>query len=121
MNDVVRLDAIVKSELERISQAELVSTIRSLLVPPRCELRPWDYGTPGMAYPCWVVLEHIPSNTAIAYSEHGFGPSSPWGMLFIHGPHMSMGMDSQWYVSLEDAVRESRAWEGTNPPGYEVG
>jgi hypothetical protein len=31
-----------------------------------------------------------------------------------------MGMDSGWYAYLEDAVRESMAWEGENPPGYEV-
>ena len=44
----------------------------------------------------------------------------PWGLLFMSGEYMSMGMDSQWYVSLEDAFRESSAWEGENPPGYEV-
>jgi hypothetical protein len=50
-----------------------------------------------------------------------FGPRDPWGLLFIAGRHLSMGMDSGWFISLEDAVRASMAWDGKNPPGYEVG
>jgi hypothetical protein len=80
---------------------------------------PWDHGEPGDTYSCWSVLEHHASNTAIAYCEQGFGPTYPWGLLFIRD-HLSMGMDSQWFTSLEDAVRESMAWDGVNPPGYEV-
>jgi hypothetical protein len=33
---------------------------------------------------------------------------------------MSLGMDSGWFAMLEGAVRESMAWDGDNPPGYEV-
>ena len=114
------VDVLVEREVGSIEQAEVVALIRSLRVPTRCELRPWDYGKPEEAYPCWIVLEHPASNTAIAYCEVGFGPGSPWGLLFIKGPHLNMGMDSGWYAYLEDAVRESMAWEGENPPGYEV-
>ncbi len=114
------VDALVEREVRRIAQAELVSLIGSLRVPTRCELRPWDYGEPEEVYPCWIVLEHPTSNTAIAYCEEGFGPRDPWGLLFIKGPHSSIGMDSGWFASLEDAVRGSTAWEGENPPGYEV-
>ena len=114
------VDALLEREVRRITQKELVALIRSLRVPTRCELRPWDYGEPGQTYPCWVVLEHPASNTAVAYCEEGFGPGDPWGLLFIDGPHLSMGMDSGWYASLEDAVRESMAWDGVNPPDYQV-
>jgi|SRR5882672_7303057 len=114
------VDALVEREVGRIAQADLASLIGSLRVPTRCELRPWDYGEPEEAYPCWIVLEHPASNTAIAYCEEGFGPRDPWGLLFIKGPHSSIGMDSGWFASLEDAVRGSMAWEGENPPGYEV-
>ena len=99
------IDALVAEQIARISQPDLVQAIRRLLVPARCEHRPWDYGARHQTYPCWVVVEHRPSNTAIAYSEWGFGPSSPWGLLFLSGPHLSMGMDSQWFVSLEEIGR----------------
>jgi len=67
---------------------------------------------------CWTVLEHQPSGTGIAYCEEGFGPDFPWGLVFLSGPHMSMGMDSAWFASLEDAVRKSPAWQGEDPPAY---
>jgi hypothetical protein len=112
---------IVETEIAKISQPDLVALIRKLAAPIRCEQRGWDYGKPNEEYPCWIFAEHPESNTAFAYTEHGFGPSSPWGLLFIKGPPMSMGMDSGWFVSLEDLFRESIAWEGTNPPGYSAG
>jgi len=114
------IEALVAQQVTRISQPDLVATLCPLLVRPRCEQRPWDYGAPGQTYPCWVVVEHEPSNTAVVFCESGFGPSYPWGLLFLRGPHLSMGMDCQWYVSLEEAFRDSKAWEGENPPGYQV-
>ena len=77
----------------------------------------WD---PRADYVCWTILEHRPSGTGVAYREEGFGPEFPWGLVFLSGPHMNMGMDSAWFASLEDAVRESRAWDGENPADYEV-
>lgn len=115
-----KVSFLAERELQRISQPELVSLIQQLRVEPRCELREWDYGELGEAYPCWIVLEHKDSNTGVAYCEQGFGPATPWGILFLSGPHMSIGADFSWFVSLEDAVRECSAWEGPNPPGYEV-
>ena len=115
------IQVFVEAEIARISQPELVPRIRELLVSIRPELRDWDYGAPGERYPCWIFAEHRESNTAFAYSEYGFGPNSPWGLLSIDGEHMSMGMDCGWFTSLEDQFRGSMAWEGRNPPGYEVG
>jgi hypothetical protein len=114
------IDTLVAEQFARISQPDVVKSLRPLLVKPRCEQRPWDYGTPDQTYPCWIVAEHRPSNTAIAFCESGFGPSCPWGLLFLNGPHLNMGMDSQWFISLEEAFRDSMAWEGENPPGYQV-
>jgi hypothetical protein len=119
ISDRADADNLVESQINAITQTDLVTLIRSLRVPARCENRPWDYGKPGETYPCWIVLEHQASNTAVAYCAEGFGPTYPWGLLFIRD-HLSMGMDSQWFASLEDAVRESMAWDGVNPPGYEV-
>jgi hypothetical protein len=113
------IEELVARELSTITQPELVALIKSLRVSPRKEDRPWDYGAPGQTYPCWIVLDHSASNTAVAYCAEGFGPRCPWGLLFIKD-HPSIGMDSSWFVSLEDAVRNCMAWEGEDPPGYEV-
>jgi hypothetical protein len=73
-------------------------------------MRPWDYGRPGEAFPCWLVPEHQASNTGIAYCEQGFGPRCPWGLLFLEGTeHMSMGMDSAWFEYFLEACFEFKA------------
>jgi len=84
--------------------------VRALLIEPMCQLRAWDYGAVGDAYPCWLTLAHRPSNVGIAYCESGFGPRNPWGLLFIDGTeHMSMGIDSGWYSRFLQAYFESPA------------
>lgn len=113
------VDRLFEKEVARITQPDLLELIKRLRVPTRREERPWNYGKGDEAYPCWIVLDHPGSNTCIAYCEQGFGPRSPWGLLFIKN-HLSIGMDSGWFASLEEAVRDSMAWEGENPPGYEV-
>ena len=114
------VEKALETELARIAQPELAACIRKHLVPLRCESREWDYGSPGLSFPCWIFAEHQASNTAFAYCEQGFGPGDPWGLLSIQGEHMSIGMDSGWFASLEGAFRDSMAWDGVDPPGYQV-
>jgi len=111
---------LVEDELKRIADPQLIARIRELLVVPSPVERAWDYGVEGEQFTCWTVLEHQPSNTGIAFCSQGFGPSYPWGMVFLSGPDMNIGMDCQWYASLEDAMRNTMAWDGPNPPGYEI-
>lgn len=105
------LSSLVESEIRKIGDARVAAHIRQLLVTPRPVYRQWDYGQPGEAYLCWSVLEHPASNTGICYCESGFGPRSPWGLVFLSGspPEMSMGMDAAWYTSLEEAYFECSA------------
>jgi hypothetical protein len=110
----------IERELKAIHDPSLLDLIRKLLVEPYAVERDWDYGAPGQKYVCWTVLEHQASGTGVAYCEEGFGPDYPWGLVFLSGPAMNIGMDSAWFASLEDAVRESRAWDGENPADYEV-
>jgi hypothetical protein len=103
------LTALIESELSEIKDQRVLCDIRSLLVTPEPQMRPWDYGMPGEAYPCWIVLAEKSSNTGIAYCESGFGPAMPWGLLFLQGSaHMSMGMDSSWFERFLDAYFESQ-------------
>jgi hypothetical protein len=92
------ITALVEAELAQITRPELAARIRALLVAPRCEERPWDYGAIEQTYPCWIIAEHPESDTAFAYCAHGFGPGSPWGLLAISGPHDTMGMDAGWFI-----------------------
>ena len=114
------VSSLVQKELDHITDPALLNRIRELLVTPYPVERNWDYGKVGERFICWTVLEDPPSNTGIAYCEQGFGPSDPWGLVFLSGEYMSIGMDSRWFLTLESAMRESRAWHGTNPENYEV-
>jgi hypothetical protein len=106
---------ILEEALAMIEDQEILSAIKPLLVEPREEPCEWDYGEPGESYTCWIFLEHPDSGTGIAYSEEGFGPDRPWGLVDLSKP--GFGMDSGWYSSLEDAFCDSwadpglRIWE----------
>ena len=106
----IQIATLVRKEIADISDRVLREALEKLLVDPYCTERAWDYGDEGQTYPCWIVLEHPASNTGIAYCAEGFGPSDPWGLVFLSGEHMSIGMDSAWFANLEDAFRESAAW-----------
>jgi hypothetical protein len=105
------VEELLSGEIAKIREPKLVALIESLKVPSRKEDRPWDYGPPGQTFPCWIFLEHPPSNTAIAYCSEGFGPRCPWGLLFIN-THLSIGPDSSWFVTLEETARNCMAWDG---------
>jgi hypothetical protein len=107
--DSESVERLVFEEIRRASTSQRASLMKKLLVPPRCELRPWSYGAPGEMLPCWIVAEHRSSNTAVAYCDRGFGPRAPWGLLSMDGAHMNMGQDSGWFASLEEAVMDSCA------------
>jgi len=110
--DADALKTLIEQELEHLSDARVIAHVRSLLVEPKVVLRSWDYGTPGQQYPCWDVLHHDETNTAIAYCESGFGPRCPWGLLWMESEerrYMSMGMDSGWFPTFLEAFLESFA------------
>jgi hypothetical protein len=115
-----KISALVAEQLAQITDPVLAERIKELLVTPYAVDRKWDYGVEGQSFACWTLLEHQPSNTGIAYCAEGFGPGYPWGLVFMSGQHMNIGMDSGWYPTLDAAMRASMAWEGPNPEGYEI-
>jgi hypothetical protein len=115
------VDEILVSEISKIAQPDLITTIESRRITPRSEIRDWDYSPKDAQYECWVCVEDISSKSCVAYCQEGFGPTYPWGLLELHGDNASLGMDAQWYRTLEDAVRAASFWAGINPIGYEAG
>jgi hypothetical protein len=102
------LKALIEDELASVSDARVIAHVRGMLVEPYALQCGWDHGEPGQQYPCWVVLTD--GYPAIAYSEYGFGPRSPWGLLCAPvGERQSVGMDSGWFTTFLDAFFESMA------------
>jgi hypothetical protein len=102
------LTAQIERELARLNDRRVIAHIRERLVPPKSQMRPWDYGTPGEAYPCWFAFEDKPINAGIACCESGFGPRTPWGLMSLEGAkYPSLGMDSNWFGCFLEAYFES--------------
>jgi len=108
--DLKRMQEIFAEELAKVRDTRAPERIRKLVIPPTPVHSAWDYGPPD-SYVCWTVLEHQESATAIVYCAEGFGPRCPWGLVFIGPAASSMGMDSGWFSSLEDGLKDSSAWE----------
>ena len=106
-----QINSLVEAELKTVSDRRVIEHIESLLVQPQPILRQWDYGEPNDKFICWPVLDHEDSNTGIAYSEFGFGPTYPWGLVQLSGSEndKSIGMDCGWFPSFIEAYFESFA------------
>jgi hypothetical protein len=103
------LKRAIESELATLSDTRVVEHVRARLVKPCVVPIGWDYGEPGQQYPCWIVLYDPRSNCEIAYSEHGFGPRCPWGLVNSKADDPRMGKDSGWFTRFLDAFFESFA------------
>jgi len=106
------VQALISIEIERISEPTLADVIRTFLVPPRMELRTWDWSNDYPQLPTWVVAESQRYDYGIVYSDNGFGPDNPWGLVF--SSHTNFGADYCWYSSLESAFLQSRLVEETS-------
>lgn len=105
--DQHHVQILVREQLRHIADSGQRTRIEALLVTPHCVFLDWDYGEPGEQYPGWMVIEHAKSDTGIAYCEHGFGPECPWGLVGLQPSDRSMGMDSGWFRTLEEAFGDS--------------
>jgi hypothetical protein len=97
--------ALAAEQLATIRDAVVRDALRALLQTPSRHLRDWDYGVAGEQFECWAVAVDPESDTALVYSEHGFGPVHPWGL--VSASERRFGMDSGWFLRLEDAFVDS--------------
>jgi len=100
------IQVLVESELAKIQDANVLDGIRTFLVEPRLEMRVWNWHKPYREYPVWVVAESSVYDYGIVYSDYGFAPEHPWGLVF--SSHNDFDTDDGWLPSLEAAYRDSR-------------
>lgn len=124
--DVV--SALIREELAGVSDPVLRQHIAGTLIPPRLIDCAWDYHTWGNGeptYPCWIVASEAnrgevdaKRGVAIVYSEHGFGPRLPWGLIWMPQPEdtqpPSMGPDSSWFFTFLEAFEDGFVWPPPN-------
>ncbi|MGD0940862.1 MAG: hypothetical protein ABR905_14240 [Terracidiphilus sp.] len=100
---------LVEAELRKIANASIVQGLQTFLVEPRIEMRTWEWGKPLADYPVWIVAESSRYDYGIVFSDYGFAPGHPWGLVFLS--HNEFNADYCWYPTLEDAYKDSRLLE----------
>lgn len=101
MTSAIEVRERVAAELAAIKDDVAREGLRSLLVEPERHVREWDYGPPGKLFDCWYVAKDPTTAMALVYSEHGFGPREPWGI--VSTSDRAFGVDAGWFLRLEDA------------------
>lgn len=104
---------MVRKQIASIADPARREALVARLVPPTFHSRTWSYG-PGH-FQCWVVARDSTRGIVLVHATGAF--SDPWGCLDAHSD--DLGMDSDWFASLDDAFIQS-TWDGPLPPGYVV-
>ncbi len=94
------IKALVQKQILLIKDPIVKSGLELMLTEPTKHLRDWDYGDKGEQFECWTIAIDNLHDTSIVYSDFGFGPSRPWGLVFTSKPWI--GMDSGWFDNLEE-------------------
>lgn len=103
------VSVLVESEIRSFADPETAAGIRGFLVGPRVEMRTWGWHQPIRKYPVWIIAESSKYDYGIAFSDYGFAPQNPWGLVFLS--HSGFDADYCWYPTLESAYRDSRLIE----------
>ena len=103
--DQVAIQKLLVVEKKRFQNACALKRFSELEVEPEADRLKWDYGRE--TFDCFIVLKDIQTNTGIVYSEFGFGPQNPWGLVFLS--KMQSGMDSGWFNNLFDCFMDTPA------------
>ncbi len=104
-----RIQSLVASQSALIKDRGTRDALLSCLVEPQPQTLEWPYGGGLETYQCWVVAELTPSGAAIGYSEQGFGPRAPWGLIWLDDANP--GQDSGWFRTLHEAYLDSFGWQ----------
>jgi hypothetical protein len=104
--------ALVRDDMRALHDARVAAHVTSLLLaPPRPLLFAWPFGSGGERFDGFLVLDHPPSGTGIAYCRDGLGPEAPWALIFTTGlgSPPSTGRPDESYPRFLDAYFESKA------------
>ena len=103
------VQALVDREIAKIGDGNVLQGLRGFLIEPRMEMRTWDWHKPLRTYPVWLVAESSVYDYGIVFSDYGFAPEHPWGLVSLSV--MNFDADYHWLSSLEAAYRDSRLIE----------
>ncbi|GEM_PF-1972583 len=104
-NKINILNKIVAEQMSQIKDPLVRSSLEEILIEPVQHFRKWDYGEINEELECWTIATEKFYDTSIVYSEFGFGPKCPWGLVTASDNYF--GMDSGWFKSLKECFLDS--------------
>ncbi|MBI1256459.1 MAG: hypothetical protein GC204_03220 [Chloroflexi bacterium] len=105
MIDAAQVKELVIEQLASIEDEIVRAAIERLLIEPFSQDRYWFPGSE--TFVCWVVADDPESDTYYVYCEDDFGLPSVWGIVLTST--LELGMDSNWFGTLERAFYDSFA------------
>ena len=102
---ISNIKSLIKEQISRIKDPLVKTALEEALIEPTDDLREWDYSTTGELFECWNIVIDKTRNTSIVYSEFGFGPKNPWGIVSAADKYF--GTDSDWFDNLKDCFLET--------------
>ena len=87
--------SFVAAEIVAFQNPKLREAILECLVSPRSHIRLWNWSDPPCEHECWMIAESKTYDYGIVYSDFGFGPNHPWGLVFLSQDNF--GADYCWY------------------------
>jgi hypothetical protein len=105
----------LEAELASFGDPERRDEFRTLLCTPVVERRCWDWNDDR---PVEVYIFARSPGSPILFACANGGYDDPWGL--ITEGDLSLGMDAQWYLYLEDAFIDSGISKRPPPVGFEV-
>jgi hypothetical protein len=101
--DQITFQNLLAVEKKCFQNSRALKRFSELAVEPEVGKLKWDYG--NEIFECFIVFKDIHTDTGIVYSEFGFGPKNPWGLVFLS--QMRSGMDSGWFNNLFDCFMDT--------------
>ena len=102
---VENIKLLVQQEIDKIEDPIVKNSLIEVLVEPTSHLRKWDYSLNNESFECWTIAIDKSSDTSFIYSEYGFGPKNPWGLVSTSADYY--GMDFSWFNSLVECFLDS--------------
>lgn len=101
-----RLVGELEGEIAAVGDVNVRGSVEAILIEPVLMSCSWDYGIPGETYSCWKVAEDKGRGVGIVRCEQGFGPQTPWGLVWLHETTPSMGQDCGWFSTFRGAAAD---------------
>jgi len=96
----------LEGEIAAVADLNLRVRVNAMLTEPMHMACAWDYGLPGETYSCWKVAEDASRGVGIIHCEQGFGPQTPWGLVWLREPTPAMGQDTGWFSTFREAAAD---------------